>query len=117
MTIGEKIKKRRTELGLTADELGAKINKDRATIYRYESSEIENMPVPIIAPLAQALNISPAYLMGWTDEENLIIEKHPLMKIYDSLNKAGQENLMGYATDLSEMDKYKKCPDSKQNIG
>lgn len=117
MTIGEKIKKKRIELGLTADELGAKINKDRATIYRYESSEIENMPVPIIAPLAQALNTSPAYLMGWTDEENLVIEKHPLMKIYDILNTEGQEKLIGYATDLSEMDKYKKCSDTQQNVG
>lgn len=117
MTIGEKIKKKRIELGLTADELGAKINKDRATIYRYESSEIENMPVPIIAPLAQALNTSPAYLMGWTDEENIVIEKHPLLKIYDSLNAEGQEKLIGYATDLSEMDKYKKCSDTQQNVG
>lgn len=117
MTIGEKIKKKRIELGLTADELGAKINKDRATIYRYESSEIENMPVPIIAPLAQALNTSPAYLMGWTDEENIVIEKHPLMKIYDTLNAEGQEKLIGYATDLSEMDKYKKCSDTQQNVG
>lgn len=117
MTIGEKIKKRRIELGLTADELGVKINKDRATIYRYESSEIENMPVPIIAPLAQALNTSPAYLMGWTNEENLTIEKHPLMKIFDSLNIEGQDNLMRYATDLSEMDKYKKCANLEQDIG
>jgi DNA-binding XRE family transcriptional regulator len=46
MTIGERIRKRRTELGLSVDYIAAKLNKNRATIYRYESDEIENLATP-----------------------------------------------------------------------
>ena len=38
MNIGQRIKIRRKELGLSADELSEKLNKDRATIYRYEKN-------------------------------------------------------------------------------
>lgn len=67
MTIGERIKNRRTELGLSVDFVAAKLNKNRATIYRYESDEIENLPITILEPLAAILQTTPAYLMGWED--------------------------------------------------
>jgi len=72
MTIGERIKVRRKELGLSADELGEILGKNRATVYRYESNEIENMSIAIIAPLAKALKCSPSYLMGWEEKKNAL---------------------------------------------
>ena len=33
-SIGERIKKRRVQLGLSAEELGEMIGKDRSTVYR-----------------------------------------------------------------------------------
>jgi len=65
MTIGERIKARRIELGLSVDELAARLGKNRATIYRYESGAIKDMPTPVLEPLAKALNTTPAELMGW----------------------------------------------------
>ncbi|NMB41001.1 MAG: helix-turn-helix transcriptional regulator [Firmicutes bacterium] len=67
MTIGERIKKRRKEIGMSVETLAEKLGKNRATIYRYESDQIENMPLSVIEPLAKVLNVSPAYLMGWED--------------------------------------------------
>ena len=64
MRIGERIKQRRLELGYTADALAKLLNKNRATIYRYENGDIENMPIDVLEPLAKALNTTPAYLMG-----------------------------------------------------
>lgn len=69
MSVGERIKRRRKQLKMSADELGVKIGKNRATIYRYESSEIENLSIELIPSLASALNVSPAYLMGWEQIE------------------------------------------------
>lgn len=77
MNIGTRIKRIRKELGLTVDQLAERIGKDRATIYRYENGEIENMPTTIIEPLAKALLTTPQYLMGWdegTVTENQIVE-------------------------------------------
>lgn len=68
MSIGDRIKRRRQEIGLTVDQVAEKIGKNRATVYRYESSEIEKFPIDVLSPLAEALRTTPAYLMGWEDE-------------------------------------------------
>ena len=75
MRIGERIKQRRLELGYTADMLAKMLNKNRATIYRYENGDIENMPIDVLEPLAKALNTTPAYLMGWMDAEQSVEQK------------------------------------------
>lgn len=67
MSIGDRIKRRRLEIGLSVDQVAEKIGKNRATVYRYESSEIEKFPIDILVPLADALKTTPAYLMGWED--------------------------------------------------
>ena len=64
MTTGEKIRTRRKQLGMSVDELAAKLGKNRATIYRYESDAIE-MPASLLKPLADALDTIPDELMDW----------------------------------------------------
>lgn len=65
MRIGERIKQRRKELKMSADDLGKRLGKDRSTIYRYEQGFIENLPLDILEPIAAALQTTPQYLMGW----------------------------------------------------
>lgn len=67
MKIGERMKARRKELCMSADDLGALLGKNRATIYRYEKGEIEKMPLDILEPIAEALRTTPQYLMGWDE--------------------------------------------------
>jgi len=64
MSIGQRIAERRKELGLTADEVSAFIGVNRATLYKYESSQIKNMGVDKIKLLAGVLKTTPEYLMG-----------------------------------------------------
>jgi transcriptional regulator with XRE-family HTH domain len=54
---------------MSVDELANKINKNRATIYRYEKGDIGNLPLDILEPLANALETTPQYLMGWETPE------------------------------------------------
>lgn len=63
MTIGEYIRQKRKEAGLSAEELGKKIGKNRATIYRYENNSIEKLPANVLVPLANALSITPGELI------------------------------------------------------
>ena len=65
MTTGDRLKRLRKELGLSADELGAMIGKDRSTIYRYERGDIENATVDVIPRLARALQTTPQHILGW----------------------------------------------------
>lgn len=67
MTTGERMKFRRKELGLSADEVAAALNVSRATIFRYEKGDIEKLPGSALEPLAKALHTTPAYLMGWEE--------------------------------------------------
>ena len=65
MTTGERIKRLRKDLGLSADELGEMIGKDRSTIYRYERGDIKSATVDVIPRLAKALQTTPQYILGW----------------------------------------------------
>ena len=73
VNIGQRIKNRRLELGLSVDEVALKIGKNRATVYRYESNDIEDLPTSILEPLAKALQTTPGYLMGWNEKEKELI--------------------------------------------
>lgn len=68
MTFSKRLKESRKSKGLTLSELGEKINKTEATIQRYESGNIKNLKNDTIEELALALNVSPAYLMGWDNQ-------------------------------------------------
>lgn len=129
MTIGERIKMRREELGLSVNQLARKLSKDRATVYRYENNYIENMPIQSLEPLAIALQTSPAYLMGWTDKLDsrdttaLYVPQHDmqwfektfynaesyeLVRRYISLTDDGKKKVDVYIDDLIATKIYNK---------
>lgn len=64
---GERMKKRRKQLGISADKVAELTGISRSTIFRYENGDIDKVPGEIIEPLAKALLTTPAYLMGWED--------------------------------------------------
>lgn len=101
MNIGYRIKQRRKELKMSADDLGKRLGKDRSTIYRYEKGDIENLPLDILEPIAEALGTTPQYLMGWekVQKKNDILsdiilkmnEDAELLSMVETLSKLGFE--------------------------
>lgn len=75
MTVGERIKQKRLELGLTQDELAKKAGyKSRSSINKIECSR--DLPLSKVKKVASLLECSPSYLMGWEDDNVLMeIEK------------------------------------------
>ncbi len=63
------LKNRRKELGLTLSQIADKMGVSEATVQRWESGNIKNLRQERIGPLAEVLQVSPAYLMGWEDAE------------------------------------------------
>ena len=104
MTIGQRIKQKRIEMKLSADELAKRLGKNRATVYRYENGDIENLPIDILEPIAQALNTTPAYLMGWqqikkendvqTDIVSRLFDDEIFKGIVEDLNKLDDTQLL-----------------------
>lgn len=70
MDMSERIKSRRLYLGLTQEELGLKLGLQKSAIAKYENGRVENIKRSVIAKMAEVLECSPAYLMGWSDEVN-----------------------------------------------
>lgn len=70
MTTGQRMKDRRKAIGLSAERLAEMLGVSPATIYRYENGDIEKVPGDRLGPIANALQTSPAYLMGWEKDSN-----------------------------------------------
>lgn len=67
MTTGERIRDRRKELGLSADQVADTLGVNRTTIFRYERGDIEKVPMKLLEPIAKVLHTTVDYLMGWSD--------------------------------------------------
>lgn len=72
MTFSKRLKKSRENKHMTLAELGEKIGRSEATVQRYESGNIKNLKNDTIQQIADALDVSPAYLMGWEEEQETI---------------------------------------------
>ncbi len=99
--IGDNIKTKRKQLGMTLEELANKVGVSRQTIFRYETGQI-NIPSDKIEKIANALECSPAYIMGWEKEEpspDRTIHAEPLKNNIKKLrisNGVTQKSLANY---------------------
>ncbi len=71
MTVGERIKILRERAGISQIDFATKINISKQNLYKYENNIITNIPSDKIEAAAKLCNVSPAYLMGWEDEERI----------------------------------------------
>lgn len=69
MNLSEKIRYLRIQKGMTQAELAEKLNTTKQTIGKYENQVVTNLPLNRIQELADALDTTPAYLMGWGEEK------------------------------------------------
>lgn len=70
MELQDKIRQLRLEKGMTLEEVGKKVGVGKSTVRKWESGDIKNMRRDKIALLARALDVSPAYLMGWSENKH-----------------------------------------------
>ena len=66
MTVGERIKQKRIDLGLSQDELAKKVGyRSRSSIQKIECAR--DLPLNKVDKMARALECSPSFLMGWEE--------------------------------------------------
>lgn len=75
--MAQKIKDLRKEKGLTLEQVAAVVGVGKSTVRKWETGMIANMRRDKIAALAKALGTTPAYLMGWKEDD----KKIPLDKV------------------------------------
>lgn len=72
MEMGQKIYNLRIQKGMTLEELGNMVGVGKSTVRKWENGMIANMKRDKILKVSEALGTTPAYLMGWEDEEKII---------------------------------------------
>lgn len=70
MTKGERIKLLREKANMTQEELAKLLNTTKQTIYKYEQSIVTNIPSDRVERIAEVLNSTPAYIMGWESDKS-----------------------------------------------
>ena len=103
--IGKNIMKRRKEVGLTQEDLAYKLGyKSKSTINKIELG-INDVSQSKVKKIAEALNTTPAYLMGWEKEEknnntiaSIVIRlrtDNEFFSLVEALNKLDKEKVNG----------------------
>lgn len=111
-TIGERIKNRRLELGYTQEELSKKLGyKNRSSVNQMENST--ELPLKKVTKLANALNVSPGYIMGWDVSINQSNNSGSIS------NNIGSEDKSSYKDSNTTTNNYysgcKPCEEAEEN--
>lgn len=97
MTIGQRVKLRREELGLSQEELAKRIGyKSKTSINKIEL-DFRNLTQSKIKAIADALDTTPSYIMGWDEEAEEAKKAAPIEE--DSLNAEIIKLFMGLTAD------------------
>lgn len=102
--IGENIRRKREELGLSQEELATRMGyKSKSTINKIELG-INDIPQNKITKFAEVLGTTPAVLMGWVDEQtgkkndvlaNIVLQLRKdaeLLEMVEKLSRLNHEN-------------------------
>lgn len=89
MTVGNRIKQRRIELGLTQTELAERMGYSGKTSVCAAENCGDNITTTKVKKFADALGVSSRYLMGYEDEERSAPDK--ATELYELYSNASPE--------------------------
>ncbi len=87
-TLGQRIKAQRIRRGMTQDDLAEKLLIPKASVSAYENDRIDIKGSRIVE-LSEALSVTPNYLLGFTEEENPVLDD-----IIEALRKIKNQNTL-----------------------
>ncbi|MDF2951750.1 MAG: phage repressor [Anaerocolumna sp.] len=67
--IADRLKKRRTELKLSLQDVADSTGLSKSTLQRYEMGHTDKIPLDKLESLSNALKVTPMYLMGWESKD------------------------------------------------
>ena len=108
MSIGERIRSRREQKGMTRDELAKAVDMSLTALYMYETGKQVPSTVPIVK-IAKALDVSVDYLVGL---EKIVLDVIPFLDINSELNPLNEEGKVGLMPKVFEADFATEVPDN-----
>lgn len=118
MDIGQIIKQRREELGMSQEELARMAGyKSRSSINKIEVDG-RGLPQSKITAIAKALKTTPASLMGWEETESFALDHvnscfgesaREMMSNFQKLNESGQKEALKRVGEMVHIPQYVKA--------
>ena len=111
MNIGQRIRSQREKLGLTQEELAKKLGyKSRSSVNKVETSrELSNKKV---LQYAEALDCSPAYLMGWEEIDSHFSGHEASDEVYRKFTQNIEKH---HGKEKELIDIYRQLSDENKN--
>lgn len=106
MTVGERIKKAREHCDISQTDLAKRIGVSKQSLYKYEANVVTNIPSNVIEQIANIIDVSPCYLMGWEEKEHIKKEAPKIMQYYERLNDIGKHVATERVKELTEVPRY-----------
>lgn len=116
MTMAERIRNRRKELGFTQEELALALGLQKAAVAKYESGRVENIKQAVLLKMADLLECTPAYLMGWSNIPTEAVSRQPgisvemlngeqrlMLELFSSFNAENRARVMEYCRRLQKV--------------
>ena len=79
--IGQRIREKRIEKGLTLQQLADLVGVNSSTILRYKKGQIKKIKLPVIESIAYALNVDPAWLALKSENPEKIAPRNNVKKV------------------------------------
>lgn len=117
MTMGDRIKQLRKEHKMTQEDLGKIIGVQKAAIQKYEKGTVKNIKRASLIKLAEALETTPEYILGWDAPKNAEpfdtsgLKMIPIIgRVAAGTSCLAESNIVGYepvqGSDISKSEHY-----------
>lgn len=127
MSMADRIKTRRRKMGLTQEALARALGLQKAAVAKYEGGQVQNIKRHVILKMAEVLDCSPSYLMGWsealhedtasenprfdsadirvlsTDNENIAEDASFLLEVFSSMDENRRGMILEYCRHLKRI--------------
>ncbi len=107
--------------GFTYVELEEKTGIAKSSIQRYANGSTKKIPIDAIQLIAEAVNVSAAWIMGWSEksqpiaiQENVSYREQKLLDDFRKLNDFGQQKALESISDLTEITKYTEATSAEK---
>lgn len=109
MTVGNRIKQRRIELGWTQTELAERMGySGKSSVCAAETSG-DNITTTKVRKFAEALGVSFRYLMGWEEEQDIPTAHKEMLEEYVNRERLSQYSQEQITRALNFLDAFTKA--------
>ena len=110
--MGKRIRMKRTEKGMTMEQLASALGVKASAINKYEKGIVENIKRSTIQEMALILECNPAWLMGFDAEQDsnndyITLEEGTFIETYRQLSMESRKQLMLYIAFLKDQENNK----------